>query len=156
MADTNDILIEALLDEVLDKSLTDAVAEAVRVLQGNDGTDHEAAIVQEQRALEGDRDRLVRSIATGRDKLNREPESLVLALGACEERLATLEATRAALRAERRGQGVDVTKVRRELLAMVTSWRRVLADDPTNARPIVAGLLKGRVTIRRGPGNVNG
>jgi hypothetical protein len=26
-------------------------------------------------------------------------------------------------------------------------WRRILADDPANARPIVWRLLKGRVTI---------
>ena len=27
------------------------------------------------------------------------------------------------------------------------TWRRVLADDPTSARPIVSSLLVGRVTI---------
>ena len=30
---------------------------------------------------------------------------------------------------------------------IVGSWRQVLADDPTHARPIVSSLLKGRVTI---------
>jgi hypothetical protein len=37
--------------------------------------------------------------------------------------------------------------VRRELLALAGSWRRVLAEDRTHARPIVAGLLRERVTI---------
>ena len=36
--------------------------------------------------------------------------------------------------------------MRDELLTLADGWRRVLADDPTNARPIVSGLLKGRVT----------
>jgi hypothetical protein len=30
---------------------------------------------------------------------------------------------------------------------LANSWRTILADDPTNARPIVSSLLKGRVTI---------
>jgi hypothetical protein len=32
-------------------------------------------------------------------------------------------------------------------MALAGSWRRVLVDDPTHARPIVSSLLKGRVTI---------
>ena len=36
---------------------------------------------------------------------------------------------------------------RRELVALANDWRRVLVDDPANARPIVSALLVGRVTI---------
>ena len=32
-------------------------------------------------------------------------------------------------------------------LDLASTWRRVLTDDPTNARPIVSSLLKGRVTF---------
>ena len=38
-------------------------------------------------------------------------------------------------------------RVQRELLEMAQSWRRVLADDPTHARPIVAGMLKDRASF---------
>jgi hypothetical protein len=34
-----------------------------------------------------------------------------------------------------------------ELLARADDWRRILADAPTNARPIVSSLLNGRVTL---------
>jgi hypothetical protein len=37
--------------------------------------------------------------------------------------------------------------VRDELLTIADDWRRVLAEDPTNARPIVSSLLNGRVTF---------
>jgi hypothetical protein len=30
---------------------------------------------------------------------------------------------------------------------MAGDWRRILADDPTNARPVVSALLNGRVII---------
>jgi hypothetical protein len=37
--------------------------------------------------------------------------------------------------------------LRDELMALASSWRTVLADDPTHARPIISSLLKGRVTF---------
>jgi hypothetical protein len=40
-----------------------------------------------------------------------------------------------------------VDRARNELLTLADSWRRVLADDPLHARPIVSSLLAGRVTI---------
>ena len=51
------------------------------------------------------------------------------------------------MRSERRLQASDADRVRDELLTLAGSWRQVLADDPTHARPIVSSLLKGRVTI---------
>ena len=41
----------------------------------------------------------------------------------------------------------DAARVRDELLTLATSWRQVLADAPTHARPIVSSLLRGRVTF---------
>lgn len=38
-------------------------------------------------------------------------------------------------------------RVRNELIELGQSWRQVLVEDPTNARPIVTLLLMGRVTI---------
>jgi hypothetical protein len=51
------------------------------------------------------------------------------------------------VRSADRLQATDVRGVREELLTMANRWRTILADDPTNARPIVLSLLKGRVTI---------
>ena len=48
---------------------------------------------------------------------------------------------------DRRLKTSDADRVRDELLTLATSWRQVLADDPTHARPIISSLLKGRVTI---------
>ena len=41
----------------------------------------------------------------------------------------------------------SAARVRRELIELAQSWRRMLADDPTHARPIVACMLKGRVSV---------
>jgi len=41
----------------------------------------------------------------------------------------------------------DSRHMRDELIELADNWRRVLADDPTNARPIVSSLLIGRVTF---------
>jgi hypothetical protein len=51
------------------------------------------------------------------------------------------------MRAERRLRASDVARLRDELMALAHAWRRVLVDDPMNARPIVVSLLKRRVTI---------
>jgi len=40
-----------------------------------------------------------------------------------------------------------LAKVRDELIELAHSWRRVLVDDPTHARPIMSPLLKGRATF---------
>jgi len=50
-------------------------------------------------------------------------------------------------RAQRRLHVSDTDRMRGELLTLAGSWRRVFADDPTHARPIISSLLKGRVTI---------
>jgi hypothetical protein len=46
---------------------------------------------------------------------------------------------------KRLGPRSDADRVCDELLVLAGSWRRILADDPMHARPIVSSLLKGRV-----------
>jgi DNA invertase Pin-like site-specific DNA recombinase len=74
-------------------------------------------------------------------------DGLLSALQERETRRVTLEARREALCSERRLRASDLARAREELIALAASWRRVLSDDPTHARPIVASLLKGRVTF---------
>jgi hypothetical protein len=53
----------------------------------------------------------------------------------------SLEADRDAVRAQVRHGASRAANVRDELIELACSWRQVLADDPTNARPIVSSLL---------------
>jgi hypothetical protein len=66
MIDANDIVIEALLDDVLDADIVnDSVDEALRLLQGDDQSDRLRAIEKQIAKLEQERARLVTAIATG-------------------------------------------------------------------------------------------
>ena len=143
MVDADDIVIEALLDDVLDRRLLEeSVDEALRLLQGDDPTDRIAAVEREFATVEQERSRLVAAIAAG-----GQLDGLLQALQARETRRRELEARRDGMRSERRLRASDADRVRDELLTLASSWRHVLADDPTHARPIVSSLLKGRVTI---------
>jgi hypothetical protein len=111
--------------------------------------------------VEQERARLVTAIATG-----GQLEGLLEALRGREHQRATFEAERAAVCSATGLKAKDVGRVREELLTLANNWRRILADDPTNARPIVSSLLKGRVTytptltrnrwIMRGHGTLSG
>ena len=71
-------------------------------------------------------------------------------LGALRTRETTIEGLRSELagrRTQRHPGRADVARIRAEMMTFADSWRRVLAEDSVNARPIVAGLLKGRVTF---------
>jgi site-specific DNA recombinase len=143
MTDANDLVIEALLDDVLDQTLiADAVDEALRLLQRDDTPDRLARVEAQLATVHQERDRLVAAIAAGGPL-----DGLLLALQAREATRATLDAERQAMRAERRLEATDATRVHAELMTLAGSWRRVLADDAGHARPIVAALLTGRVTI---------
>jgi hypothetical protein len=72
---------------------------------------------------------------------------LLDALRVRDERQKALEAGHAALRAQRQLKASEAARVRDELLTIAHEWRRVLAYDVPNARPIVTTLLKGRVTF---------
>ena len=143
MVDADDIVIEALLDDVLDERLLeDSVNEALRLLQGERPADQIATVERELATVEQERSRLVAAITAG-----GQLDGLLQALQVRETRRVALEAQRDGMRADRRLRASDADRVRDELLMLASSWRQVLADDPTHARPIVSSLLKGRVTI---------
>ena len=143
MVDADDIVIEALLDDVLDAQLLeDSVTEALRLLQGENPTDRIGDVDRELATVDQERSRLVAAITAG-----GQLDGLLQALQARETRRAALQAQRDGMRADRRLRASEADRVRDELLTLAGSWRRVLADDPTHARPIVSSLLKGRVTI---------
>ena len=93
MDDTNDVLIEALLDDVLDDSLvTDSVDEALRLLQGDDDSDRLSAIEAQIAKVDRERTRLVTAIATGGPL-----DGLLEALRAREYQRTALEADRSSM-----------------------------------------------------------
>ena len=143
MEEADDIVIEALLDEVLDASmLSDAVDVALDVLRGTPQEDRLRAIEAELETVDGERQRLVSAIAAG-----GMLDGLVDALRTREELRRDLEAQRAAIRAERRLEPRDEARLRKELLDLARQWRKTLTAEPINARPILASLLEGRVRI---------
>src|SRR5262249_15621884 len=114
MMDTNEILREALLDEVLDeKIVTESVNEALRLLQGEDSSVRIAALEKRIAKIDTERKRLANAIAMG-----GQLEGLLEALKARENQLATYAADRAALRSENRLRASDADHVRDELLTM--------------------------------------
>jgi hypothetical protein len=144
MTDADDIVIEALLDDVLDKALiTDAVDEALRIIQGDGGAGSRLVTIEaEIGAVDAEGTRLAAAIASG-----GQLEPLLRALQSREARRARLEAEPTTLRSQRRLEASETDRVRKQLLSLAGSWRQMLADDPTHARPIISSLLKGRVII---------
>jgi site-specific DNA recombinase len=143
MADANLVVVEALLDDVLDEGMVaDAVDEAITVLRGVAGDDRGDRLDRDLAAVTREHANLMKAVQDG-DRLS----GLLEALRALDRRRQALEADRAAI-AQRRGiSASEADIVRDELLTLASSWRVVLADDPTHARPIVSSLLKGRVTF---------
>ena len=143
MDDANYILIEALLDDLLDQQLlADTVDEAIRIL-GDEQPDQRPMVDAEIARVDQERSRLVAAIAAG-----GALDGLLAALKERECRLADLRAQRDTANAERRAQPViDQARARRDLTALASEWRRILANDPENARPVITMLLEGRVTI---------
>jgi len=142
--DTNEILIEALLDEVLDPSIVwAAVEEAVCLITGRGSDDDPRENLE--RAIgkaEQERARLVFAIAAG-----GELAGLLEALKARETTIEGLRSELAVRQTQRRPGRADVATIRAEVLTLADSWRQVLAEDPVNARPIVTSLLVAPVTI---------
>ena len=143
MADANEIVIEALLDDVLDEDIVnDSIDEAMRLLQGADESGRLEKLEIQIAKVEKERARLVAAIAAGGPL-----EGLLEALRGRETQRTNLETERASLRTAGRLKASDANRMRDELFTIANDWRRVLAHDPTNARPIVSSLLLGRVTI---------
>ena len=59
------------------------------------------------------------------------------------------------MRTERRLEASDAALARVKLLTLADSWRRVLANNAGHARPIVAAMMNGRVTITPTPEKEN-
>ena len=143
MSEGNEIVLEALLDDVLDETMiTESVDEALRLIQGDGAADRLEAIEAEPGSVERERGRLVTAIATG-----GELDGLLEALKARDTRRVALQADRDAVRAQRRLTASETAHVRDELVGLASAWHQVLADDPINARPIVSKLLASRVTF---------
>lgn len=143
IADADDVLLEALLDDVLDPTIVrDAADEAIRLLRDDGRAERLDRLDAELAALNRERDRIVAAIAAGGDL-----PGLVDGLRTRETRRAALEVERDAVRAQAALEASAIGTIRGELLDLAQSWRRVLADDPTHARPIVSSLLRGRVTF---------
>jgi site-specific DNA recombinase len=143
MADADDIVLEALLDDVIDRSIvSDSIDVAVALLREAEDAGRTAALDAEVGKLEDECRRLATAIATGGPL-----DGLLLALQAREQRRSGLRAERERLRTQKRLQASEIATVRNDLVTLSNEWRRVLADDPANARPIISSLLKGRVTF---------
>jgi hypothetical protein len=126
MEDADGIVIEALLDDVLDKQLiADSVDEAIGIIQGPAATAMAVSTIdKELQRVEFERQRLMTAIASG-----RTVRGLLEALQALENRKTKLESERAASAPRRPVQRFDMARIRRELLELAGSWRQVLAED---------------------------
>ena len=145
MEDADLMVLEAVLDDVLTPDLVDeAVTEALRILQPEDGGDRQLAqLEKEVTRVAGERARLANAIATGGDL-----EGLLVAMTDRESRLGQLDRQRQTVEAQVARSAVgDVDKVRRELQALAADWRRLLGQQPVHARTILAKLVVGRVTF---------
>ncbi len=143
MADTDLVLLEALLDDVLDPTIvTDSIEFAIGVLRGDDAGDRRDDVEQALGEIERERRQLLAAISSG-----RAVTGLLDVLQALDDRQAGLDSQRAAIASRQRLRASDAATLRRELTTLAGSWRKVLADDPIHARPIVTTLLNGRVTI---------
>ena len=143
MSDADDIVIEALLDDILDPSMVrDAVDVALEILQRDDSPDRLARLDADLQTLNQERARLAAAIATGGDL-----GALLDALRTRDELRRRLEAERATVAAQTPLRAADASRMRSEVLALASSWRQVLVAGATHARPIVTALLKGRVSI---------
>jgi site-specific DNA recombinase len=147
MLDGNGIVVDALLDDVLDASmLIEAADEALGLLTTDTSVDQIQVLERELADVNRQRTNLAAAIAAG-----GELPSLLDGLRAHERRRMELDAEREAIAARRPVAAAERGTVRDELLELSQSWRTVLADDPTHARPIVSSLLKGRVTFTPRP-----
>jgi hypothetical protein len=144
MDDGNAIVIEALLDDLIDPSIVrDAVDEAIELLRADDAGAAAAGRIEEELAtLDREHGRLMADVRAG-----RRLAGLYDAMGALEARRRDIQTAQAAIAARRPVSARDGRQLRDELLELAGDWRRVLVDDPTNARPIVLSLLIGRVTF---------
>jgi hypothetical protein len=143
LTDGDDIVIETLLDDVLDESIVrDAVDVAVELLQRDDSGAEHQRLEAELAAVDRERSALMAAIKSG-DQL----QGLYEALSALDGRRRDVGGAPGSDRVAGPVSVRDGRHLRDELIELASDWRRVLVDDPMNARPIVSSLLIGRVTF---------
>ena len=137
---------EALMQQLLNEPfILDAVNATLALLRVDTVGDQLKAIEAELRKVERERAKYVSAIGSAGA---RKVSGLLDALHAREQRLTDLESARERLRTVRPFRAADLPRTRRELLERAHDWRTRLAEnDPQHARPIVAALLDGRLTI---------
>lgn len=116
MLETDETLIGALLEDVLEPSIVrDAVEEAVSLIVGKNGSEQNLFSELEHRIakVEQERARLVSAIAVG-----GMLDSLLLALREREVKLDGLKTELAALRAQRRPSRSEVNSIRADVLTL--------------------------------------
>jgi hypothetical protein len=143
MVDADAIVLEALLDDVITPDVVhDAIGVAVQLLHADvDDTGGQAA--EEVATLESECARMRAAIAAA-----GELAELLEGLRKRERRLKALRARPQSIALPRAATIGETARLRRELEALATDWRQVLASDPEHARPIVSQLLVGRVRFR--------
>lgn len=129
---------------MIDESIVrDAVDEAIGFLQADDkGAAAAGQLERDIAGLNREHARLMTAIGAG-----EQVAGLLEALRALDRRRRDLEAQQAAIASRQPVSARDGRRLRDELLELGDEWRRVLAQDPTNARPIVSSLLVGRATF---------
>jgi len=143
MADADEIVTEALLDDLLDDAIVaDAVDEAMRWLQAESQPSREDVIGREQTKLETECARLVQAIAVGGDL-----DDLVEALRVRKQRRQELEQQLRVFRSRPPMTDAEIRRMRLARLAQVNGVRQILREEPEHARPIIETLLVGRVTF---------
>jgi hypothetical protein len=144
MPDADLVVVEAVLDDILDETIvSESVDEALAILRGeSDGDDRLEQVERELVAVTREHQNLMKAIQSG-DRI----AGLLEALRLLDRRRQALESERLAIASQTGISARDSRRVRSELLELASSWRTVLADDPTHARPIISSLLKGRVTF---------
>jgi hypothetical protein len=136
-------VIEALLDDVLDKSMVaEAIDEAVRLLQPEARPSREDSMRRELAQLETERARLVRAITLG-----GELEDLIEALRDRERRHQELKEQLRTCRSRPPMSTAEINHLRFTLTGLANGWSQILRDEPEHARPIISALLVGRVTF---------
>ncbi len=137
MEDANGIVLEALLDDVVTPEMIDeAVKEALSAVESDQGADDRRQVLEaELGRVERERARLAAAVASGGDL-----SPLLEALKTREREYASLKSELALLAARDDVRSLDGPRIQRELQTLANEWRRVLADDPKNARPIATKL----------------
>ena len=138
-------VLTAFRDDLLDPAVVTRAFQKLRDrLAGHRTTtpDRPRAIQQELAKVEAELSRLVTAVADGGNL-----SSLVAALRARETHREELRAQLAASRSAPTLAALDLDAILPELRRRMNDWRRVLAEEPTQAREMLRTLLEGRIVF---------